>query len=329
MSKEKLNSSARNCLNEITRWENKVQKLGFCGVILKYVNKPIEWFFDFMPNFVKNTISKAVEGCFGILIFGADYTFSDKLVLSHINKCGGNVHSIDDVFGQDIDVLKKSASWYITQNNLLAALEGGGTGLGGLALIAADIPALFTITFRTIMQIGLTFGYDVTSVEEKRFIMNIIDLASGEITAMKINTMLGKEALLNYVKKTSIKHMEQIAAVKVGDKIVEEVAREILKSQGKRATQKAIKAAAIKITEDVAKDGTKALALTAAREQAKNIGEELTKKKLGQLIPLAGAIIGAGFNFWFLWSVGEAAYYGYLKRHIYDRFEIVDEKDGE
>ena len=200
--------------------------------------------------------------------------------------------------------------------------NGFGCGLGGIALIAADIPLIFTITFRVIQQIGTVFNYQMDTVEEKQFIMKILDLGSGIQTATKVNSMLSKESLKKYAKTVTFKKMEQIAAAKLGKKGTEEIAKEILHSQSKRATKKAVEKMAKSISEDVAKNGTKAVAVTSARKTAKDVGQRLTRKKLLQLIPIAGGFIGAGFNFWFIKNISEAAYYAYLKRYVYDNYDV-------
>ena len=73
---------------------------------------------------------------------------------------------------------------------------------------------------------------------------------------------------------------------------------------------------------EVSEDGAKALAITTARKTAEDAGANLTRKKILQLIPLLGSVVGAGFNFWFISHIGETAYYSYLKRHLNLRYGL-------
>jgi len=322
-TKKKLPKEVMDSCQEVKDWEAKILKPSGAQKVLEYADRPIKWVFDKIPIIASEAITSTIEGLFGLMLFTSYYTFSNKTVLRNIEKrTKKKIESREDVWKQSLPYLKDTASSYITENNIIAALEGGATGMGGAILIAVDIPALFGIAFRTIQQIGESFGFDMESVNEKRFVMSIIDLASGVPTAGKVQLILGNEALKNYAKKTAFKEMEEIAAIKMGQRAAEKVARGMLKAQGTRATKKAVAAMTSKIMRQVTKDGTKAVALTTARNTAKDAGVKLTKRKIGQLLPFIGAFIGAGFNFWFIWSIGETAYYSYLKRHLHERYGL-------
>lgn len=52
------------------------------------------------------------------------------------------------------------------------------------------------------------------------------------------------------------------------------------------------------------------------QQLAKALGIRVTKAKLAQVIPVAGAVVGAGFNAYFTQKVCEAAYYLYRERYL-------------
>ena len=52
------------------------------------------------------------------------------------------------------------------------------------------------------------------------------------------------------------------------------------------------------------------------RELAQQVGVRLTKAKLAQAVPAAGAVVGAGVNTWFLAQVCDSAYHLYRKRFL-------------
>ena len=57
----------------------------------------------------------------------------------------------------------------------------------------------------------------------------------------------------------------------------------------------------------------------AIKKIAEAIGIRLTKAKLAQVVPIAGAIVGGGFNAWFVGSVTETAYHLYRERWLIEK----------
>jgi hypothetical protein len=60
---------------------------------------------------------------------------------------------------------------------------------------------------------------------------------------------------------------------------------------------------------------------------SKALGIRLTKDKLAQVLPIAGAVIGGGFNAYFTSNVCQAAYYLYRERFLAEKYgvEVVEE----
>ena len=77
----------------------------------------------------------------------------------------------------------------------------------------------------------------------------------------------------------------------------------------------------VKIAQDVAKkkawkDLQKHAFVRIIQQIAKALGVRLTKAKLAQTIPVAGAVVGAGFNTYYTAKVCDAAYYLYRERFL-------------
>jgi len=53
---------------------------------------------------------------------------------------------------------------------------------------------------------------------------------------------------------------------------------------------------------------------------AEALGIRLTKAKLAQVVPVAGAVVGGGFNAWYVGSVTEAAYLLYRERFLMEKY---------
>ncbi|MFD1739124.1 EcsC family protein [Bacillus salitolerans] len=86
----------------------------------------------------------------------------------------------------------------------LAAVEGAGTGAGGIFLGMADFPLLLAIKMRFLFEIGSIYGFQTKNYDERLFILNIFQLA--------FSSEAQKESLVERIKGWDEKeqHREQI-----------------------------------------------------------------------------------------------------------------------
>jgi hypothetical protein len=56
----------------------------------------------------------------------------------------------------------------------------------------------------------------------------------------------------------------------------------------------------------------------------KDIANNITKRKLGQVIPLVGSAIGAGFNYWFLSNTVRTSYMIFRDMHLHLKYKSDD-----
>ena len=197
----------------------------------------------------------------------------------------GKVSSIGDLRKADIKVCDELANSVHNWAIGLATGEGAGTGAGGVFLLAADIPLIITIALRTIHKIGLCYGYRLTGQNEQQFIFGIL-AASGA------NTMEEKiAALLN------LKSFEQM------------IANQTWRAIGEKA-----------IEAELSKEGV----VVAARALAKQLGVNLTRRKMLQAIPVIGAAVGASVNGWYIKEVGWAARRAFQERWLIENDKVID-----
>jgi len=52
------------------------------------------------------------------------------------------------------------------------------------------------------------------------------------------------------------------------------------------------------------------------KKVAESLGTRLTKQKLGQVVPVIGAAVGAGVNLWYVANIAEASYLLYRERFL-------------
>lgn len=262
-------------LKEIAEWE-KAQP-GMITMAIDAVGRPINLMIEKTPESVKNLTGKAVLGFMEMLKDVSYWTYSEKNLIKKARKAGIHVNSIQELACQDLMLLDGIARSYSISNKMIAALEGAGCGLGGLALIAADVPALFAIGFRSIQQIGAAYGFDMRNPDMLPVIMSAFHAGSGIPPA---------------VKSSILADMSMAAAALAGKTVY-----------GKIAGQ------------------TKTVLLVDMFKKYLNsipsrLAENISKRKLGQAIPVIGAALGAGFNYWFMNNVATSARMIFRKMYI-------------
>lgn len=150
----------------------------------------------------------------------------------------------------------------------VAAAEGAATGALGLPGLAIDIPAIIAQAMRAIHLMGLCYGFELKTTQDR-------ELAIGILSASGANSMKEKVAALLYLKT-----IQTTLAKTTFQKMAEKAAASVVSQSAVILTAKAI---------------------------AKQLGLNLTKRKMAQSIPVLGAGIGATVNAWYIHDVCMAA----------------------
>lgn len=192
----------------------------------------------------------------------------------------GGVAAIEDLRGVDLEVCDRLAE----QTGRYATLAAGGSGAlfgiaGGLGMVA-DLPALLTITFRTIHRIALCYGEDLTPPERRSLPVAVFALASA-------NSMQEKQDAL---------HAIDGVGVGAGDAGVEGVGR---------AAQR-----------ELAKDGVTFSLNNLGKTLARNLGW----RKAGESLPLVGAFVGGSVNAWYLHDLARASRHTFQLRWLRHKY---------
>lgn len=245
---------------ELEKWQNATPNL--LNVTFDWLMKPVDWLStQILPEATLNSMADALQSGLSVLNDASEMTYSEGAILKKAKEFGIEATSIADLSNQPIDKLDELARPYLSENTLLATLQGAGTGLGGAALIAADIPLLFTINFRQIQQIAACYGISVKGKNFEPLVLAVLDVAASG----------SSEAKKHAVKEASV--------------------------------------AALALANDIPYKGKKGkTAETQSRNLPREIAKNLASYKLGQMIPLAGSVIGAGVNYWFTANCAEAAF---------------------
>lgn len=197
-----------------------------------------------------------------------------------------NRHEVKDLKEFTLEECDKLADKMHNEAIALASVEGGAAGLGGAMSMAFDIPALLTLAVRTVYKIGYCYGYEFSLEEGKVMVLSIISAASANTAAEKLEA--------------------------VG--ILHGLSREAVDNAMRRAAHKAIQT----------KYGKKYL-MAAINPLAKQLGENLTKRKLMSSVPVIGAVVGAAVNASYIRDIGWAARRTFQERWLLENRNILNE----
>jgi hypothetical protein len=262
----------KNAKNEIRKWEEEGP--GFLAQVGDFILWPAQKAAEaLIPDGVYEAVGKAIQGFLSGLGGVSDFTVDREAIISGVKKRRGSKSD----FASRLKAADEQANECWNWNIGYGAVEGAGTGALGIFGLAADIPALFTICLREIQEIALCYGYDVTTPEEKEYMLQVLRTGStGDIKAkMEFLIML--------------KQIEQI----------------LLKVSWKKMA-----------TDLAAKQISQLSLLAAVKQFAKSLGIQVTKRKALQSVPIVGALIGASFNATFVNDIGRASYMCYRRRFI-------------
>jgi hypothetical protein len=271
-----MNDYERRAIEEVEKFFKQPEE-GALGRISRALFKPVELVTErIVPDAVLETAGDAIEVTLKGITSLSDKTVTTGQVLTEARRLGIPASTVADLRTHDLEPLDQLSRAVASQNSLIALMEGAGCGLGGVALLAADIPLLFGIAFRVVRLIGCAYGVDPNAPHEKLMAFKIFELAAGG-TRDRYGSLLELEALQDEL-------------------------------DGLDAAERAEKAVVLS-------------GLIASREAVKRITLMLMRRKLAQLIPIAGAAVGAGFNYLFVSDVSECARQVYRRRYLADKIK--------
>ena len=260
----------QRALREIHAWKNPA--IGWFGQAMKVINWPLDKAGDLIlaTPLIGDAIRLSIQGLTGVCNDIAQWSVRPEVIYEEFRKAGHpGITKPADVFSIELEHVDRTVAWLDAKYKGIALVEGAGTGFIGLPGIPPDLVALITLNLRAIGEYATYYGFDVSSQEERLFVMNVLGLASSPNDASKGLAMAQLVRIAQDVaKKRTWKQLEQHAFVQL------------------------------------------------IQQLAKALGIRLTKAKLAQIVPGAGAAVGGGFNAYFTAKVCDAAYYLYRERFL-------------
>ncbi len=195
------------------------------------------------------------------------------------------VARVEDLRKHDLEKSDQLANAVHNWAITMASAEGGAAGAAGIFGLAVDVPAIIVIALRTIHKIGACYGFEVRTRSDKDFILAILSVSGANDMNEKVVALGTLRAIEVSVAKTTWKALAE-----------------------KTATEQFGKEAGI--------IGIKSL--------AKQIGINLTRRKMLQAIPVIGAVVGASVNGWYVREVGWAARHAFQERWLIENHKIME-----
>ena len=154
----RLSKYERSVQREIEAWQHGDSSL--ITQAMSWAMAPMDWVVKKItsPDLL-DQVDSAISQFLGFLNDASKWTCADRDFLRRAKEMDLSATAVDDLRDLPLEHLDPLARSWFVENTLLAAIEGGGTGLGGAVFIAADIPLLFTINLRLIQQIGASYGF--------------------------------------------------------------------------------------------------------------------------------------------------------------------------
>jgi hypothetical protein len=153
---------------------------GLLGRVSKTLFKPVETLSErLVPDKILEIAGNGVEAVLRGIASVADQTINVDGILASARERAIEVDRIEDLGGKPLRDLDELAAEVASQHGVLAALEGAGCGMGGAALLAADIPLLLGTSLRVVRQISVCYGVDPFAPGEGVVAFKVFELACG------------------------------------------------------------------------------------------------------------------------------------------------------
>lgn len=259
-----MNSYEKTQFDQIVEWKNEEPSV--VSKVVGFVFKPVTWVVS------KVVPQKAIEGAL-IACNGVAELITDSKDLLR----DGDVLEISELQTKELRLSDNLANEVHNWAIGIAGGEGALAGATGIAGLVADVPALITMSFRVIHKIGLCYGFECKSEEDKKFVLAILSTAGA-------NTLTEKATSVALLQKMNVM---------------------VAKTTWKTLTEKAM----------ANRYGVEAAVIT-IKSVAKQLGINITKRKAAQAIPIIGGVVGAAINTAFINDIAWAARRSYQERWL-------------
>jgi len=115
---------------------------------------------DKIPDKVHNVMTESVKQMVKATLASSDYLSKQEILINQ------SLEERENLLDKRIEMYKRTA-----------ALEGAGTGFGGIVLGLVDFPLLLNIKMKFLFEAARIYGYDSDEMEERLFLLSVFRLA--------------------------------------------------------------------------------------------------------------------------------------------------------
>lgn len=268
----KTNKYEKTQIDEIVKWKKEEPSVFSKSIGL--VLSPVTWIVS------KVIPDAAIRGVLDFSSSAAEWlTDTDDIIRD------AGVGRVEDLKNHSLEKSDSLANEVHNWAIAFATAEGGGAGAAGIFGLAADIPAIIVIALRTIHKIGVCYGFEVKTKDDRDFVFAILSASGANDMQEKVMALGTLRAIEVSVAKTTWKKLAEKAA-----------------------------------TEQFSKEA----GIIGIKSLAKQLGINLTKRKALQAIPAIGAIVGASVNGWYIKEVGWAARRAFQERWLLENHKVIE-----
>ncbi|WP_332694156.1 EcsC family protein [Halalkalibacter lacteus] len=142
---------------ELSRWKRKLLKRP--SMVGRYTKGLQSKMNNLIPEKIHSVVTASIKNMVHATLVGSEYTTKKQ------------PESAQSLKQREKKVLQILKSYKRT-----AALEGAGTGAGGILLGMADFPLLLSIKMKFLFDVASAYGYDVSDYRERLFVLYLFQL---------------------------------------------------------------------------------------------------------------------------------------------------------
>ena len=279
--KSKPGRDAKQVMENINEYYTR--EPDFFSKLVGTIDKPLDWMASSLPPDAHATTSLEVKkSALEPLAQTAAETFSNRSVFEDFSPPAQSIEEICE--RSPLEMWKVSENQY-SFNAVMTGLHGFGTGLGGPAFVAGDVPSVMMSNFRLAAQVALSFGYDWTP-EQFPLLLQSVVLGMDDVK----RRVSHRQAIFIYLNQLQL-WIEENAT----EDSIDEFIKKHLNQDGNV------------FGEWIAKS------LDA-------LGTHLSSKALSRVVPVLGGAANAGINVWMITQTHHAAQAVFAERRLRDEY---------
>ncbi|WP_144474447.1 EcsC family protein [Cytobacillus oceanisediminis] len=153
-----MNEYELRAFDEVIAWKRKLNKRS--GILARASKKAQTKVNQLIPEKVHQILTESIKNMVKATLAGSNLTTKKQ------QGTGLTLASKDELLNKKLSGYKRTA-----------AVEGAGTGAGGILLGMADFPLLLSIKMKFLFEAASIYGFDLSKYEERLFILYVFQLA--------------------------------------------------------------------------------------------------------------------------------------------------------